>query len=43
VARSAATLRATLTPDDVAIGRASAAVIRLDAMIEAMRRDGTKM
>jgi hypothetical protein len=32
---------ATLTPDDIAIGRASAAVVRLDAMIEAMRRDGT--
>jgi hypothetical protein len=30
-----------LTPDDVAISRASAAVIRLDAMIEQMRRDGT--
>jgi hypothetical protein len=38
---SAAMLRATLTPDDIAIGRASAAVTRLDAMIEAMRRDGT--
>jgi hypothetical protein len=41
VARSAAVLRATLTPDDIAIGRASAAVTRLDAMLEAMRRDGT--
>jgi hypothetical protein len=39
--RSAGSLRATLTPDDIAIGRASAAVTRLDAMIEAMRRDGT--
>jgi hypothetical protein len=37
--RSAALLRATLTPDDIAIGRASAAI---DAMIESMR-DGTKM
>jgi hypothetical protein len=43
LARSAASLRATLTPDDVAIGRASAAVTRLDAMIESMRRDGTEM
>jgi hypothetical protein len=39
--RSAGSLRATLTPDDVAIGRAGAAVARLDAMIETMRRDGT--
>jgi hypothetical protein len=41
VARSAATLGATSTPDDVAIERAAAAVIRLDSMIDAMRRDGT--
>jgi hypothetical protein len=41
LARSAASLRAVLTADDVAIGRASAAVVRLDAMIEQMRRDGT--
>jgi hypothetical protein len=34
-------LGATLTPDDVAIERAAAAVIRLDSMIDAMRRDGT--
>jgi len=39
--RSAASLGATLTPDDVAMARASAAVVRLDAMIETMRRDGT--
>jgi hypothetical protein len=32
---------ASLTADDIAIGRAAAAVVRLDAMIEAMRRDGT--
>ena len=43
LARSAALLGVTLTPADVAIARASAAVTRLDAMIEAMRRDGTKM
>lgn len=41
VARSAAVLKATLTPDDVAIARAGAAVTRLDEMIEAMRKDGT--
>jgi hypothetical protein len=41
LARAASSLGATLTPDDIAIGRASAAVARLDAMIEAMRRDGT--
>jgi hypothetical protein len=29
-----------LTPDDVAISRASAAVVRLDLMIEQMRRSG---
>jgi hypothetical protein len=40
-ARSAAALGATLTPDDVAISRANAAVVRLDLMIEQMRRDGT--
>jgi hypothetical protein len=40
--RSAAVLRATLTDDATAIAGASAAVTRLDAMIEAMRRDGTK-
>ncbi|MDB5607838.1 MAG: hypothetical protein JWP25_4738 [Bradyrhizobium sp.] len=34
-------LRATLTPDDVAIGRADAAVASLDALIEQMRRDVT--
>jgi hypothetical protein len=41
LARSAASLGATLTADDVAIGRANAAVVRLDAMVEQMRRDGT--
>ena len=35
VVRSAASLRAVLTPDDAAISRASAAVVRLDAMVEA--------
>jgi hypothetical protein len=29
-----------LTPDEVAISRASAAVTRLDAMVEQMRRSG---
>jgi hypothetical protein len=29
------------TPDDIAISRANAAVVRLDRMIEQMRRDGT--
>jgi hypothetical protein len=42
VHRSAAVLRTTLTDDATAIAGASAAVTRLDAMIEAMRRDGTK-
>jgi hypothetical protein len=41
VARSAGTLRVVLTDDATAISRASAAVTRLDAMLEAMRRDGT--
>jgi hypothetical protein len=40
LARSAAALGATLTPDDVAISRASAAIVRLDAMVEQMRRSG---
>jgi hypothetical protein len=36
------TLGAVVTPDDIAIERAAAAaVIRLDSMIDAMRRDGT--
>ena len=39
--RSAGSLGATLTADDVALGRAADAAKRLDAMIEAMRRDGT--
>jgi hypothetical protein len=30
-----------LTPDDVAISRANAALVRLDLMIEQMRRDRT--
>jgi hypothetical protein len=34
-----ASLQATLAPDDVAIARASAAVIRLDVMLEHMRSD----
>src|SRR5215204_3886251 len=38
---SATALKALLTPDDIAIARASATVVRLDAMIEQMRRDGT--
>jgi hypothetical protein len=37
---SRATLRASLTPDDIAIARASAAMVRLDAMIESMRQNG---
>ena len=37
--RYVASLRATLAPDDVAIARASAAVIRLDVMLEHMRSD----
>jgi len=37
--RYVASLRATLTPDDVAIAQASAAVIRLDVMLEHMRSD----
>jgi hypothetical protein len=41
LARAAASLGATLTPDAVAIGRAGDAVKRLDAMMEMMRRDGT--
>jgi hypothetical protein len=41
LARSAASVGATLTADDIAIGRASAAAVKLDSMIEAMRRDGT--
>jgi hypothetical protein len=40
LARSAAALGATLTPDDVAISRANAAVVRLDVMVEQMRRSG---
>jgi hypothetical protein len=40
VVRSAASLRAVLTPDDIAISRVSAAVVRLDAMVEATRRNG---
>jgi hypothetical protein len=40
VVRSAASLRAVLTPDDAAISRASASVVRLDTMVEAMRRNG---
>jgi hypothetical protein len=40
VARSAAVLRAVLTPDDVAVTRAGAAVVKLDAMVETMRRNG---
>jgi hypothetical protein len=41
LARAAASLGATLTDDATAISRASAAVVRLDAMLESMRRDGT--
>jgi hypothetical protein len=41
LARAAASLGATLTDDATAIARASAAVVRLDAMVERMRRDGT--
>jgi hypothetical protein len=40
LARSAAAVGATLTPDDIAISRASAAVTRLDVMVEQMRRSG---
>jgi hypothetical protein len=39
-ARSGQPGRATLTPDDVAVSRSGAAVVRLDAMIEQMRRSG---
>jgi hypothetical protein len=38
--RAAAALQAVLTPDDVAIARAANAVLRLDATVEKMRRDG---
>jgi hypothetical protein len=30
-----------LTPDDIALARASAANVRLDVMVEQMRGDGT--
>jgi hypothetical protein len=40
LARAAASLGATLTPDDIAISRANAAVVRLDSMVEQMRRSG---
>jgi hypothetical protein len=39
--RAAGSLGATLTPDDVAIGRAGDAIARLDALIETLRRNGT--
>jgi hypothetical protein len=41
VQRSAGSLRAALTPDEVAIRRAADSMMRLDAKIEAMKRDGT--
>ena len=41
LARSAASIGAPLTPDDVAIARADDAAQRLDSMLETMRRDGT--
>jgi hypothetical protein len=41
VLRSAASLRASLTDDATAISRAAASMIRLDAMLKAMNRDGT--
>jgi hypothetical protein len=41
LARSAVSLRAVLTPDDVAISRASAAVDRLDVYLDGLRGRGT--
>jgi hypothetical protein len=38
--RAAASLKATLTPDDVAIARADDAATRLDSMLYGMRRNG---
>jgi hypothetical protein len=40
VTRSASLLRASLTPDDVAVERAAASMMRLDSMFEAMRASG---
>jgi hypothetical protein len=41
VLRSAASLRATLTPDDVAIARAGAAMARLDEYLASLKGTGT--
>jgi hypothetical protein len=41
VARSAATLRATLTDDVTAVSRASSAVVKLDAYMDSLRGTGT--
>jgi hypothetical protein len=41
VKRSAGILRATLTPDDIAIARAANSMQRLDSLIATMRVDGT--
>ncbi len=41
LARCATSAGATLTPEDVAIAGASAAITRLDAMVDTMRRNGT--
>ena len=41
VTRSAGSIGASLTPDDIAIARAAVSMMTLDAMIEEMGRDGT--
>jgi hypothetical protein len=41
VMRSAGALGATLTPDDIALARAANSMLRLDAMLHEMGRDGT--
>jgi hypothetical protein len=40
LARAAGSLKATLTPDDIALARADDAAQRLDSMIDGMRRNG---
>jgi ABC-type transporter Mla subunit MlaD len=41
VARAAGSLRAVLTTDEAAIRRAADSMVRLDAMLNRMKRDGT--
>jgi hypothetical protein len=41
VQRSAGLLKATLTPDEIAIRRAADAMVRLDVLINKMKHDGT--